>query len=82
MVSLLYILKPIEYIKERILKNSEIRKDYFLDSYVIVAPTRSKIPRKTYVKSDKIDLEGCYFCPPEIDDPKSQIQIKDYGKKN
>ncbi|MBW6432048.1 hypothetical protein K0A96_02590 [Patescibacteria group bacterium] len=57
---------------------SEIRKDYFLDRYVIIAPKRGKKPKKTTIKRDVSADRECYFCCPQVDDPKNQIQIKDY----
>jgi UDPglucose--hexose-1-phosphate uridylyltransferase len=59
--------------------NSEIRKDYFLDKYVIIAPKRAQRPGKIKVKPSEIPATDCYFCRPQVDDPKNQIQIKNYG---
>ena len=60
---------------------SEISKDYFLDHYVIIAPKRSQKPKKVTIKRDDSASRECYFCRPEVDDPKKQIQIKNYGTK-
>lgn len=60
---------------------SEIRKDYFLDRYVIIAPKRSKKPKKTLIKRDVLSDSECFFCRPQVDDPQKQIQIKDYKVK-
>jgi len=62
-------------------QESEIRKDYFLDRYVVFAPKRLKKPKKIYQKPETVVAE-CVFCPPYVNDPSKQIQIKDYGKKN
>lgn len=62
------------------LKDSEIRKDYFLNRYVIIAPKRSKKPKKIYQKPET-QIGECVFCSPFVDDPKKQIQIKNYGGK-
>jgi UDPglucose--hexose-1-phosphate uridylyltransferase len=51
------------------LKHSEIRKHYFLDRYVIIAPKRSARPRKM-VKVDNYSPDGCSFCAPQVNDPK------------
>lgn len=56
---------------------SEIRKDYFLDRYVVFAPKRLKKPQKVYQKPET-KIEKCVFCPPLVDDKTKQIQIKDY----
>lgn len=61
---------------------SEIRKDYFLDKYVIIAPKRGQRPKKILVKPNMMASEECYFCRPQVDDPKNQIQIKNYGHHN
>ncbi len=50
------------------MKNSEIRKDYIQEKYVIIAPKRGKRPRDVE-KSDKISQikkKGCIFCPENI----------------
>ena len=54
---------------EGLLKHSEIRKHYFLDRYVIIAPKRSARPHKL-VKTDNYSADGCSFCPPQVNDPK------------
>lgn len=43
---------------------SEIRKDYFKEKYVIIAPNRSKRPR-TLIKKEPTDEPNlnCGFCP-------------------
>jgi UDPglucose--hexose-1-phosphate uridylyltransferase len=43
------------------MNKSEIRKDYFKDEYVIIAPKRAKRPHKAEqtTETDK----SCYFCP-------------------
>jgi UDPglucose--hexose-1-phosphate uridylyltransferase len=58
---------------------SEIRKDYFLDKYVIMAPKRAQRPTNTKVKPSEVTSADCYFCRPQVDDPAQQIQIKNYG---
>lgn len=42
----------------------EIRKDYFKEVYVIIAPNRAKRPQ-TIIKKPEPDIpeNGCYFCP-------------------
>lgn len=48
------------------MNKSEIRKDYFKDEYVIIAPKRAKRPHKTEkpAEADKT----CYFCPQNFQD--------------
>jgi UDPglucose--hexose-1-phosphate uridylyltransferase len=47
--------------------NSELRKDYFLNRFVLITPGRAKRPRdieeKTVITKDKM----CQFCPENID---------------
>lgn len=54
------------------MNKSEIRKDYFKDEYVIIAPKRAKRPQRveTPVESGKI----CYFCPKTFDDEQITYQ--------
>lgn len=62
------------------LTQSEIRKHYFLNKYVIISPGRSRRPRdigeQTVIKKD----EACVFCPEKIQ--KSQIIDRLGGEKN
>lgn len=58
---------------------SEIRKDYFLDKYVIIAPKRGQRPKKITVKPNEMTSSDCYFCRPQVDDPDKQIQLKNYN---
>lgn len=49
------------------MQKSEIRKDYFLEKYVIITPTRAKRPRDIKEQT-VINRDGtCYFCPEKID---------------
>jgi UDPglucose--hexose-1-phosphate uridylyltransferase len=59
--------------------NSEIRKDYFLNKYVIIAPGRAKRPRDITVKT-VIKETPCVFCPQNIDHDRSLDKIP--GKKS
>jgi UDPglucose--hexose-1-phosphate uridylyltransferase len=43
------------------MNKSEIRKDYFKEEYVIIAPKRAKRPHAAEVMSDSEGI--CYFCP-------------------
>lgn len=45
---------------------SEIRKDYFKDQYVIIAPNRAKRPQ-SIVKPEPEVFKVCYFCPKNFD---------------
>ncbi|MBI5221826.1 MAG: galactose-1-phosphate uridylyltransferase [Candidatus Magasanikbacteria bacterium] len=49
--------------------NSEIRKDYIQDKYVIIAPRRGKRPRDIEVPQRQTTFlkSGCVFCPKNID---------------
>lgn len=48
------------------MNKSEIRKDYFKDEYVIIAPKRAKRPHKS-AQADEAD-KTCYFCPENFSD--------------
>lgn len=64
------------------MKESEIRKDYFLDRYVIIAPKRNKRPHKI-IRKDEDQLQDCYFCPQIVDQPgreKVVQEVKEDGK--
>jgi len=47
---------------------SEIRKDYFLNKYVIVTPGRAKRPRDTKEETVIKRTKSCPFCPENIDE--------------
>lgn len=59
---------------------SEIRKDYFLNKYVIITPSRAKRPFEIKEKTviDRSDL--CYFCPENVD-AKNVVDKIGAGKK-
>ncbi|MDD4996195.1 MAG: galactose-1-phosphate uridylyltransferase [Patescibacteria group bacterium] len=56
---------------------SEIRKDYFLNRYVIITPTRSKRPRETKIipAFENKKIKDCPLCPGQI---KKNLIIKSY----
>lgn len=56
------------------MEKSEIRKDYFLNRYVIIAPTRSKRPDKV-IRKEEIESLDCYFCPPLVDTPGRETTV-------
>jgi len=59
---------------------SEIRKHYFLDKYVIIAPGRGKRPRGTIAKAVIIPERSCPFCPGKVE---KDLLIKAYpSQKN
>lgn len=60
------------------MKYSEIRKDYFLNRYVIIAPKRKSKPKKVANVVEDVPTD-CYFCPPQVNNPENQIQIKNYN---
>jgi len=41
----------------------ELRKDYVLDRWVIIATGRGKRPHQFAAKKEKQEVEVCYFCP-------------------
>jgi len=53
------------------MKDSEIRKDYFTNNYVIIAPKRNKRP-VCVAKDTESVITSCFFCPEQID-PKEVI---------
>ncbi len=62
------------------MKKSEIRKHYFLDEYVIIAPRRAKrpdqakLPKQQYVQ--KLGYkEKCFFCPENVHSNASVYEI-------
>jgi UDPglucose--hexose-1-phosphate uridylyltransferase len=57
---------------------SEIRKDYFLDKYVLIAPGRAKRPLELLEKTIVKEQDGCDFCPGKL--PKNKI-IASVGEK-
>lgn len=54
------------------MNRSEIRKKYFKDEYVIIAPRRAKRPQKVekVVEPDQV----CYFCPENLTDEEITYQ--------
>jgi len=59
------------------LEKSEIRKDYFLDKYVIIAPKRAKRPQKIAGITENTTKE-CFFCPQNL----AKDEIITYTHKN
>ncbi len=58
---------------------SEIRKDYFLDRYVIITPKRAKRPRDIKEETKIEFLPSCPFCPSNIE---KKLEVATYGPKN
>lgn len=58
---------------------SEIRKDYFLDKYVIITPRRSKRPRGVMAKTTFERTGDCPFCPAHVE---KNLVIKQYPSKD
>ncbi len=56
---------------------SQIRKDYFKDKYVIIAPNRAKRPHRTgnIVETDS----QCHFCPQNFKNEVITYQDNNYG---
>lgn len=64
------------------MEKSEIRKDYYLDRYVIIAPGRNKRPQKV-VRKEETQTGECFFCPPRVDEPGRETvltEIKEHGR--
>jgi len=59
---------------------SEIRKDYFQDKYVIIAPKRAKRPLKIVKKEEEV-ASGCFFCPGHVDKEYIVAKIPQEGPK-
>ncbi|MBU1148560.1 DUF4931 domain-containing protein, partial [Patescibacteria group bacterium] len=57
---------------------SEIRKDYFLDRYVIITPKRAKRPHDIKEETQIEFLHSCPFCPGNIE---KKLEISSYGPK-
>lgn len=57
------------------MEKSEIRKDYFLNRYVIIAPKRAKRPHKVLKKAED-QLSSCFFCPDSLHDETILQEIK------
>jgi UDPglucose--hexose-1-phosphate uridylyltransferase len=49
------------------MNESEIRKDYFKDEYVIIAPKRDMRPKKIVEPTVAGATRSCYFCPDNFD---------------
>ena len=60
-----------------LMSKSEIRKDYFKDDYVIIAPNRAKRPLEAKNTPTIEDGKICYFCPQNFHGEK--ITYKDNG---
>ena len=62
------------------MEKSEIRKDYFLDKYVIIAPKRAKRPQP--VEKTETCTTSCYFCPDKLagDEKITYTHKNDDGK--
>ena len=62
------------------MNESEIRKDYFKDEYVIISPKRGLRPRKIVEKSIPGAAKNCYFCPDNYD-TNQVITYRDNNEK-
>ena len=61
------------------MKKAEIRKHYFLDSYVIFAPKRNlRLHNIHEDQKEELDINECYFCPKNLKDQKI---IQDFDNK-
>lgn len=61
-------------------KKSEVRKDYFLDRYVVISPARMKRPKDVEETSHRMSGQKCVLCPENIE--KDLIVDTIGGKKN
>jgi len=48
------------------LNKSEFRKDYFLNKYVLITPSRAKRPEELHEKESTAHLASCDFCPENL----------------
>lgn len=48
------------------MKKSEIRKDYLLDKYVVITPSRASRPRDIDEQTIIDRSKECYFCPDQV----------------
>lgn len=55
--------------------NSEIRKDYIQDKYVIIAPRRGVRPHEISECTPKVIPPPCRFCPEKLDLEKSVLAV-------
>jgi len=53
------------------MNDSEIRKDYFKDEYVIIAPKRDMRPKKVVDDCAPAPAKPCYFCPEYFDNTQT-----------
>ncbi len=60
-------------------EKSEVRKDYFLDKYVIITPTRAKRPRDVKEQTVLKRVKECPFCPEHIDRKNIVDKINNKG---
>lgn len=61
------------------MNRSEIRKDYFKDQYVIIAPNRAKRPQSIVKLDHEDDRAACFFCPENLD--MTNVTYRDDDKK-
>ncbi len=61
-------------------KRSEVRKDYFLNRYVIISPARAKRPKDVVETSHRQPGQKCVLCPEQVE--KDLIVDSIGGKKN
>jgi len=61
-------------------KKAEVRKDYFLNRYVIITPSRAKRPRDVVETSHRQPGMQCFLCPDNVE--KDLIVDTIGGKKN
>ena len=59
--------------------NSEIRKDYIQDKYVIIAPRRGGRPHEIQERPPNSAPPSCHFCPPKIAREPSILQVIEKG---
>lgn len=61
------------------MNRSEIRKDYFKNQYVIIAPNRAKRPQRIIKPMIEQDEKACFFCPENLD--TSNVTYQDNNEK-
>ncbi|MBU4341063.1 MAG: galactose-1-phosphate uridylyltransferase, partial [Candidatus Altiarchaeota archaeon] len=60
---------------------NELRKDYLLDRWVIIAKGRGKRPQHFVQKPHKVEEKLCFFCPGnESSTPPEIARVDEKGK--
>ena len=63
------------------MQKSEIRKDYILNRYVIITPSRANRPRELREENKTTRIKSCVFCPSNIVDQEVTDHLGGWRKK-